>query len=427
MKLGLLIVSITFISSGISVSSFAQNSKPITLMDALKEAEQNSPDLKSVRFRQQASKQLVRSAKSAYLPTLDVAAVASQGAPGAPALFGVDWNIGATERVGEGAALILKQTLWDFGRTTNAVETAKLSGELEAQTVGVSQSNIDILVLRSYLDCAFLKSEAADSKFTADQAKVIAKETDRYVRSGQRSVVERYLVEQQAAEAGRINKEFLARAEVVQKRLANELGRDPNQVVVCADLNTNVLDVAQLAKGKSENPLLSLGETQSRIAESRLNQAKAEERPLLVGVVNGGYFKDSLLNEPWNYSAGVGITFPLFNGFKQDADIARFSAEAQAEEADLDFARQNVNEENIRYEEQIESTQVALSSLVEEGKLAEKAFDLAKKRYFSFQGTMVDLREALRNLDQVNLATNEAKRSLLAGQGALAFFNGARP
>ncbi len=426
--------SIPFLLTGatllLSISSGAhadETTLPLSLMDAIREAEKANPGLKSVQYQEQAAGEQVRAARSGYLPELDVAAIAGGGNVGAVALLGIDPNLGASQRIGEGGGLILKQTLWDFGRTGSAVETAKLNKELQSRFFDISQAEVDIQVLRSYLDCAFLKSEAADARFISEQARIIAKETNRFVVSGQRSVVERYLVEQQQAEADRINEALLTKSQLVEKRLAIELGRNENQSVTCGDLYSSQVDFKSIIGRTWNNPVLQAGEVQKRVAQSKLEQVKAEERPSLIGVVNGGYFNNDLLARSWNYSAGAGITFPLFTGFKLQAEVARSSAELGARETDYELTRQNVDDTNNRYDEQIRSTEVALRSLAQEMDLAKKAFDLARKRYFSLQGTMVDLREALRNLNHVTSAMNEARRNYLVNQGSQALFNGVRP
>jgi outer membrane protein TolC len=148
--------------------------------------------------------------------------------------------------------------------------------------------------------------------------------------------------------------------------------------------------------------------------------------PELLALATGGYFQSDKLSQKWNYSAGIGIRLPLFEGFKTQADIQRAAAELQAEQATLQAIDQSVNESNTRYDEQIHALKVRLDYLQRENKLAHEAYELAKSRYFGFQGSLVDLREALRNLERVLTDINKAQKDLFIARGGRAIFNGVR-
>jgi outer membrane protein len=399
----------------------------VGLHQALQEAEANSPKLKSAHLQTEAAKEQVRSAKSGYMPSVDLAVIASDGSPGSFGFMGVDNNISANDRIGEGGGATLRQTLWDFGRTANAVKTADSQRELEETNAVLSTSQIDLDVLQIYLNCSYLKSAIDDAEFTVQQARVIAGETGKYVQSGQRSIIERYLVDAQAQEAETLSAELKARVTNVQQRLALMLGRPEGSSAECGALGHGESDVASLEKAAKKSPLIELYRASANVARFKLDEAKADERPALLGVVTGGYFHDIQAKDGWNYAAGVGLTFPLFDGFRRDSEIDRRKAELGSSEALVDFSRQTVDEANSRYGEQIKAVQVRLTYLDKEIKLAKEAFKLAKTRYFGFKGTMVDLRESLRNLNRVMLSIDEAHRDLMIARGSYAIYNGARP
>ncbi len=62
--------------------------------------------------------------------------------------------------------------------------------------------------------------------------------------------------------------------------------------------------------------------------------------------------------------------------------------------------------------------------LMYEFDLAIKAFNVAKKRYFSFEGELIDLREAFRNLARVETEIQETRTRLLQASGSKALLNG---
>ena len=412
-----------FISFGFFSVSHADE---ISLNEALKEAESNSPKLKSASFQAKAAEQKERDARSGYLPSVDLAVVGSDGSPGSFAFLGVDNNIAAADRIGEGGAATLRQTIWDFGRTSSAVKAATAERDFQNTTTSLNQSDIDLQVLNVYLTCSFLKTAIKDAEFTANQAKLIASETNNYVRSGQRSVIEKYLVDAQAKEAETMGAELKARIESVEQRLGVIIGRQTGERVFCPNLDKPEVDVRSLEKTIRSSPLLDVFRASANMAKYQLDQAKSDENPMFFGLATGGYFNDIQKKDGWNYSAGVALTLPLFDGFHRDAQIERRKAEFESSQSLIDYSKQVVDESNSKYDEQIKALDVRLNFLAAEVNLAKDAFGLAKKRYFGFKGSMIDLREALRNLNRVLLSIDEAHRDLLIARGSHAIYNGAR-
>ena len=109
--------------------------------------------------------------------------------------------------------------------------------------------------------------------------------------------------------------------------------------------------------------------------------------------------------------------------------MARDAAASQAESANLRFAQQSLADASLRYDEQIKGLSVRLEYLRSESSLAKRAFDLARSRYKSAQGTMTDLRDSIRNLKRVTETIAQTWRDLLVARGerALAIDGAAIP
>lgn len=395
------------------------------LIEVLRNAESFNPRLKGARFHEQALAENIRAQSSSYYPDLSVAAVASTGDPGSFSLLDVDSNISSAQRVGWGGALVLKQDLWDFGRTSGAVHTAEAQRLMQQKEFSVIKMDVDREVLRTYVHCSFLRAQVENSQFMADQAHLMAEETTRFVRSGQRSVVERYLVDAEAKEAETRIAEFTARVGVIEQRLAIALGRPHSESIHCSSLAQVHDSLAAIERTSSENPILAAQKVRIQVARSKLDRARAESRPALVGMATGGYFDNSHTRERMNYAAGIGIKIPLFEGFRIDSNINAETAELNSEEAGLDNSRLSVDNANSRYDEQIESLKVRLEFLEKEKSLAREVFTLARKRYRSLQGTMIDLRESIRNMNRVLQSTDEAYRDIYTARGERSLLNGA--
>lgn len=395
-----------------------------SLISILELGEKQSPRLKSEKHREEAAEQRIRVEKSSYMPELDAAAIASTGDPGSFALLGVDNNISATQRIGAGGALILKQDIWDFGRTQGAVHEAKAQRDIAHQQTAVTKQDIDREILRTYVDCAYLKAQVDDSREIARLAHLLSRETDHFVRSGQRSVIERYLVDAEAEAADTRTAEFSKRVQEVEKRLAIEAGT-PGPLH-CGDLKSVESELAQLENGKGSIPLIEMQKKRVAYAESRFEHAKAGHMPQIVALATGGYFDNGHTRDRMNYSAGIGVTLPLFEGFKVDASVQSEKAEVQAAKTGLDSYEQLLAATNSKYDEQIGALKVRLKALESEYKLAKQALTLARKRYLSLQGTMIDLRESIKNMTRVMESLTASNRELFLARGEKALLNGSR-
>jgi len=395
-----------------------------SLMSVLEMGERQSPRLKTEEHREQAAAERVRVEKSSYMPELDAAAIASTGDPGSFALLGVDNNISSSQRIGAGGALILKQDIWDFGRTEGNVHEAKAQREIAHKQIAVTRQDVDRELLHTYIDCAYLKEQVADSREIAQLTHLISRETDRFVRSGQRSVIERYLVDAEAQAADTRIAEFSDRVTVIEKRLGIEAGAP--SALHCGDLKSIDTELRTIEMDHGATPLLEIEKKRVAYAEARLDRAKADHMPQIVALATGGYFDNVQTRDRMNYAAGVGVTLPLFEGFRVDASVQSEKAGVQAAKASLSSLEQLLNATNSKYDEQTSSLNVRLKSLGTEYKIAKQALTLARKRYSSLQGTMVDLRESIKNMTRVTESLAASNRELFLARGEKALLNGSR-
>lgn len=406
-----------------SSAAFAANStKGISLLNALQEAETASPRLKSTKMREESARQNVKVNQSGYYPDLSAAGVASTGDPGSFSMFDVDNNIAAAHRIGAGGALVLKQDVWDFGRTSNAVDTAKAEQALTEKEYYMDRADVAREVLRTYLNCSYLKAQVDNSKEIVDEAHLLAVETNKFVRSGQRSVVERDLVDAESKEAETHMQEFMERVKEVERRLGLQMGRAGS--VVCRGVHEVESGLRALERKSGPAPMIEAEKQRVQIAKSRLEQARSENWPILFGAATAGYWDDPTVRDRMNYAAGIGVTLPLFEGFRISSEIDREAASLGAEQHTLSDANLELDKANSRYDEQIQSLIVRTNFLDKEYKLARQTFNLAKHRYVTLQGNMIDLREAIRNLDRVLQERDLTDRDLYEARGEKALVNG---
>jgi outer membrane protein len=269
------------------------------------------------------------------------------------------------------------------------------------------------------------RSQAATWKFVLEQASVIAKEVSRFVSTGQRSVVERYLASSQVQEAQTARADAVERARIALERLRLLTGlKDPG--LDCPQV-ASLAETPELKQIPAPaNPLVARAEHVAESSRAAVSGAKAGHLPRLVAFASVGALDAARLVEKRDYAVGVGLQLPLFEGLRVTREVERAQAEAQAREADAQAIRLETDEQNSRFDEAIRAAQARLKFLGPELKAANEGFGVAKKRYLALQGTLVDVREALRNLTHTRTVITDTQVDWISAGVAKALYNGSR-
>src|SRR5208282_5592852 len=110
------------------------------------------------------------------------------------------------------------------GRTYAGVRTAEVLEKLEREGFAVGRYAVDVDLLQTFYECARYRSEREAWSSLHDETELVAKEVSRFVDTGQRSVVDRYLAQAQVEEARTNRNYFRSRMESTVGRLALLMG-----------------------------------------------------------------------------------------------------------------------------------------------------------------------------------------------------------
>lgn len=401
---------------------WASSVREISLEEVIRLAEMNSPRLSAAKLREIAAEKGIDIAKSNYFPTINAESIYSQGFPGSSGLTGVGGLMGSPYRSGVGAGFVAKQTIWDFGRTFHAVKASKYETELSEQETKVTLYEIKQLALKKFYECAFFKTQRELWTYLEGESGIITKEVESFVNTGQRSIVERYLSKAQTEEATSYKVFFAERLKQSINELSVIMGVSEDNFS-CPALPNKISHSLHENNGIESSPLFTRALANARVAEEKLKQEKAGYYPEITAVASTGYMQRSRLVQRQNYAVGVGISLPLFD-LNTRGKVDRAEVIASEKNKEIESERQYLEEINAKFDETIKSSQVLLNHLDEELKIANEAFDLAKKRYFSLEGTLIDLRESFRNLSRVRVEIENTRANLLQASGAKVLLNG---
>ncbi len=406
-------------------TAFAGEAHEVNLSEIVERAEKMDHSISASQFQEVAADQSIHVARSQYLPTVDLEAIDSTGFSGSTSALGIGGVMGSPYRSGPAAGLLLKQTIWDFGRTSANVEAAKHELLSQKQNTRLTIYQVDREVAKAYFDCVRFRVQSEVWTAVLKEANLVAKEVKHFVRTGQRSVVEQYLADSQVEEALTAQTDFSEKMRLVTQRLALFTGLDP-KIISCPNLETAKNSLKFRPTDISQNPLIVRSIEQAHVAQAKLSSARAAYLPKLFGLASVGTMDKTRLVAKQDYALGVGLTIPIFDGLKTTSEVRRAEADSTGSEFLVQASREQVDHLNIKFDEIIDSAKGRLVHLSRELSLANEGLSVAKKRYLSLQGTLVDVRESLRNLTRTQTQMNDTEIDFLEAGTAKAFFNGTK-
>ncbi len=394
----------------------------ISLRKVMQLAEKNSRFLDESQLREIAAQKSINIAEANYFPTIDAEAINTSGFPGSNGALGIEGIMGSPFRSELSAGVIAQQTLLDFGRTERDIKVARYEAKYSHENSKVTQYEIKQLALQTYYDCASFRTQRNTWSHLAKESTLITKEAMQFVRTGQRSIVDGYLSQAQTKEAKTATAFYAARLKESTRELAIIMGVKTGSFS-CPALSQR-LSKWQNSDGTLHfSPLVSRAIVGNEVAQAKLAREKVEYLPKVVLDASAGTLQTARLVPVQNYAFGIGVTMPLINEHTR-REIQRARALAIAQEEEVDAQKQLLAESNGKYDEIIKSSEVRLANLSQELVLANKAFNVAKRRYFSLEGELVDLREAFTNLSRTKTDIDKTRAVLLQAKGSKALLNG---
>ena len=399
--------------------------RELALSEAMAAAEARDPGLRAAHAREAAAREAVGEARAGYSPVVSADAVDSWGFPGSSGALGLGGLVGSPYRSGAATGLVARDTLYDFGRTGAAVDAARRGEDVRRQETELARQRADVEVLRAYDECSRYRSARAVWDAIHSETELVAREIARYVATGQRSVVDRYLADAQVEEARTNRNYYKSRMNSTLTRLALLTGLSEDGLE-CAPLPPPGKEPAPASAGGAD-PLVARAAAEVEVAKARTSEVRDDFLPKLVGVASVGTMERSRVVAKQDWSGGLGVTLPLFDGLSRVHRYARAKAELDARTQDLGAVRLGVEERNARYDEVIDASRARLEHLERELALAQEGFRVAKDRYFKYQGTLADMRDALRNLGRIESEMVATRADLIESVQEKALANGGRP
>ncbi len=417
-----------------SKSFAATFAAPLNVKDVLILAEDYSPDLRAARQREIEAEKNIHIQEAYLYPTLDAGGVATTGFPG----FNNQMSIsgpGYNNDLGAQGMYASPYTETPAGGLTSQLDVvdlkipyrikqAKALYQAEKARTEIIRYKVDWDALKFYFhsvrDIGLQKVWDEILKVKTDPVyhKVVY-----FVNRGQHNMADELLIHDMVEEA-QLNKEaYQALYGQAIEKLGIYIGKD-SEDLAALDPSALSQDVLTVLTSTSVSAYISQAEFHSTSAHEFLSSRKAENYPRVTAKASVGGATGSRLVGSEDYAAGVGVSVPIFEGFGIESRIEQARARAKEKDEAVDSLKLFVAVANKTYDERIAYDSAQLKYLDEELKTDKDAYQVSLHRYVTYVGSLVDVREAIRDLERVETQIIDDKTDLLLALTSKAILNG---
>lgn len=364
----------------------------LTLDEALETARKNHPQVVEAREIMHGAEARTGLALVNYYPQLSVAADWSKGRSFLTALE----SIRSTEV--HTAALNLKQTIYDFGRTAGQVDAARNNREAADKALAVTRQELALRVRSAFYLLLASEKQVLAVKETATARQEVFRQAQEFFAQGIRAKVDVARAEANlyAARSALIRAEN--NTEIARVELANAMGiavlgdRSPVEPApVFATLPER--SQAQEDAVKSRAELHQLAALKSA-ADANLRTARGSYLPILTGTASTGYADRNFPPDGNVWAVGLNLTVPLFSGFSSVEQVREATANIHAIEARQNNLKLQIGKEVEFAWLGVSEAAARISSTGKEVDAANESKALAEGRYQEGVGSIIEVTDA---------------------------------
>jgi outer membrane protein len=375
----------------------AASAQEISFVNFLQTAWEKSPVIKGEVLQNAASNEFISSVRGKYLPHLSLDAIDSTGFPASNSALQVGGLMGSPFRSGLAGGVVLQQTLYDFGRIQSLLEHAKAERSLARARLADDKFRFLSTIGQLYLTCARTRSLQREDVDLMSWAQINLKETARFTKTGQRSIVDNSLV-QTEVNSLQLELDQLHKFEQSLNEQMKLYGSNGDCKSLSESWEVKIPDALQV-----EEPSLLLAKAQIELAQSSYQEAKASQLPTVNVMGSAGGMEKTRLVDGQDYSAGIGLTFPIWNGGEDARREEAYKTQADYQSENLKAAQLEYSTRLKNLQDELKRDREALKVIDEDLEQVQKTIKLASKRYHNLEGPLIDVREAFKQLRELGL------------------------
>jgi outer membrane protein len=395
-----------------------QNQPGLTVGDSLSlktiidEIVRNHPTVKEAEEALRNADARIGLARTGYYPVVDASAGLSNIGPVLKFTIPQMGTIQLYPENNYSGAVNYRQVIYDFGRTRqniNIEEENKIIGEQALEQV---KQKMSLAAVNSFYTIAYLQEAVRikDEQLVALEKHLSFIRTMKATGSATDYQILSTEVRISAAESQKVD--LLASLEIQQAYLSSLLGKEDFRAVVRNELDVELPAIhtdslQQYALQHRDEMLISSEKTS--LAGLRYQLIRTVNRPVVSLSASGGAkngYQPDLNVLKANYSAGIGISIPIFDGMKTKYNLMQAKSAINTAEYETENTRRNITSEVKEATAYMQSARQKVSQSALQLDQALKAYSLAETSFRA--GTITNL-----ELLDANTAVSESGLMLL--------------
>ncbi|MFB6248452.1 MAG: TolC family protein [Salinibacter sp.] len=329
--------------------------------------------------------------------------------------------------------LRVRQTLYDFGKTSARIDRAEAGRATARRQVGVERTELAFRAVEAFYTTLLAGARLDVQRDQINQLERTLKVVRRRKRAGTATAFEVRSTRTRLSAARSQRTQFRSQLNRQEAELRRLLGRAPDAALsrrlsgtIRPTLNpadTARIDADSLAeRALRRHPLVRAAQARVEAARRQVRVADRSDAPILAldarGGVKNGYPGEP--NEPrLNESIGVSLTVPVFEGFAAKRQEEEAQARLQATEARLTDVRRTVSTGVRQAASTLRARLDRLASTRLRVEQARTAARLARTRYEAGTITNLELLGAETALREARLERTEVRYQVVLGRYAL--------
>ena len=297
-----------------------------------------------------------------------------------------------------GGEIDLTYTILDFGQTRMTSEAALQSLYNADYTHNSTAQQTIQLVMNDYYNYLYQKQLLFSSEQDLVNAKVSLDATEMMFKQGLADVSDVVQAKTQylSTKLSVVNQKQALHTSYTQ--LLNDMGLPSDEVIYFQDYPDGItffkletLDKLIITANENRPDLLA-SEANVKSSQANYKAARLKKFPVVTGEFDIGrkYYQHGV-NDTYDFSAQVNLTFPIFQGFFIENSIKKAKATIEEAEASLDLVRLSIIQEVSNYRSDVGYAKESIEFAREYLKSAEEDFKVSLKKYKVGTGTIIDL------------------------------------
>lgn len=354
----------------------AQEKKVLSLDEAVSIALKENPGITVSEANIEISKALVRNMQAPYYPDVYTRII--------------------VPFVGRESGFFLDQMIWDFGQTSNKVKSSKEQLKSTKFDSQASKEDIELNTIVSYYNVLSQTHlvESFEKKVTEGEKRF--ERAEGFYKAGRVSQTD---VTKEEVNLGNSRMQLAAARndlEIAQDSLMAAMGVEGEFNYELVDtLNYEKKDIDlddSIDKALDTRPELKSLKAQEASMKANLTASKRAFYPQLFG--RTAYrFKGEGAETP-GFIAGVGLQFPIFDGFARSANVQDAKAKLMKSQAQIETTKVEITSEVKQLKLDLELAEENIHITEKTKESAEKSFLLAQERYRLERASELELAEA---------------------------------